>query len=184
MGITKPRIEDFLPLVQRVERRLVGTSLFLSQAGKLEMVNSVLSALPTYYMCTLKLPPTVIKQIDKYRKHCLWKGADLNAKKPPLAAWKLVCRPKKEGGLGVIKLAAHNDALLLKNLHKFYNKADIPWVHLIWNRYYVNGRLPDQRKIGSFWWRAIVKLSDMYKGLAVANVGDGSTIYLWHRGNS
>jgi hypothetical protein len=28
----------------------------------------------------------------------------LNAKKPPLAAWKLVCKPKKKGGLHVIKL--------------------------------------------------------------------------------
>ena len=40
LGTTKPKIEDFLPLVQRVERRLISTSLFLSQAGKLEMVNT------------------------------------------------------------------------------------------------------------------------------------------------
>jgi len=40
LSTTKPKIEDFLPLVQRVERRLISTSLFLSQAGKLEMVNT------------------------------------------------------------------------------------------------------------------------------------------------
>jgi len=72
LGTTKPRVEDFLPVVQRIERRLLATSLFLTQADKLEMVNTVLTALPTYYMSTLKLPPTVIEQIDKYRKHCLW----------------------------------------------------------------------------------------------------------------
>jgi hypothetical protein len=25
---------------------------------------------------------TVIKQVDKYRKHCLWRGADINANHP------------------------------------------------------------------------------------------------------
>jgi hypothetical protein len=29
-------------------------------------------------------------------------------------------------------LETHNEALLLKNFHKFFNKADIPWVHMIW----------------------------------------------------
>ena len=31
-------------------------------------------------MCTFKLHKTVIKHIDKFKKHCLWRGADLNAK--------------------------------------------------------------------------------------------------------
>jgi hypothetical protein len=71
MGPFKPKTEDFLPLVQRIERRLLSTSMVLNHAGRLEMVNSVLSALPTYYMENLKLPPSIYKQIDKYRKHCM-----------------------------------------------------------------------------------------------------------------
>jgi hypothetical protein len=41
----------------------------------------------------------------------------------------MVCIPK-EGGLGVIDLKKHNEALL-KNLDKFFNHKDIPWVSLI-----------------------------------------------------
>jgi hypothetical protein len=48
MGTTKSRVKDFIPLVQRIERLLVSTSNFLKQAGRLEMVNPVLSALPTF----------------------------------------------------------------------------------------------------------------------------------------
>jgi hypothetical protein len=48
MGTTKPKVDDFIPLVQRIEGRLVFTSNFLNQVGRLEMVNSVLSALPTF----------------------------------------------------------------------------------------------------------------------------------------
>jgi hypothetical protein len=72
LGTTKPKIEDFLPLVQRVERKLTSTSAFLSQAGKLEMVNSVLTSTVIFQCCTLRLHKGVVNQIDKYRKHCLW----------------------------------------------------------------------------------------------------------------
>lgn len=70
MGITKPRVE-FLPIVNKCERRLVSTSLYLSQAGRLQLTNSVFTALPTFSMCTFSLHVTIREQIDKYRKHCL-----------------------------------------------------------------------------------------------------------------
>lgn len=46
LGTTKPRVEDFLPLVNKCERRLASVSTFLTQAGRLELVNSVFSSLP------------------------------------------------------------------------------------------------------------------------------------------
>jgi hypothetical protein len=46
-------------------------------------------------------------------------------------AWKSVCKPKFQGELGVINLALQNKALLMKNLHKFYNRVDIPWINII-----------------------------------------------------
>jgi hypothetical protein len=55
LGLTKPRVDDFLPLVTRCERRSVSTSLFLSQPGKLQMFNYVFSSLPTFYMSTFHL---------------------------------------------------------------------------------------------------------------------------------
>jgi hypothetical protein len=123
-SLAKPKVENFLPLVQRIERRVSSTSNFLTQVGRLEMVNSMLSSLPTYFMSIMEMPPTIRQQIDKYRKHCMWRGSNLNTRKPPLAAWKLATKPKREGGLGIINLKTQNDALLLKILHKFFNKVD------------------------------------------------------------
>lgn len=71
LGLQKPRIIDFSPLVSKCERRLVAASFFLNQAGRLQLINSAIPALPTFAMCTFKLQGTVIDQIDKYRKHCL-----------------------------------------------------------------------------------------------------------------
>lgn len=70
--------------------------------------------------------------------------------------------------------------MLLKNFHKFSNKADIPWVHLVWSCHYVNGTLPQSdNKRGSFWWRDTLKLLDQFKVLAAASFKDGSTCFLW-----
>ena len=81
LGLTRPKVDDFLRLISKCERRLNYISPFLSQAGRLELTNSVLTALPTYTMCSVALPKTVIKQTDKYRRHCLWRGAEANTKK-------------------------------------------------------------------------------------------------------
>jgi hypothetical protein len=71
LSLTKPSIQDFLPIINKCEARLGSISSFLSQAGRLELSNAMFTALPNDYMCTLALPKTVIQRIDKFRKHCL-----------------------------------------------------------------------------------------------------------------
>jgi hypothetical protein len=144
------------------------------------MVNSVLSSLPTFFMCSIKVPIEILNQIDKYRKHYLWRGGEIESKKPPLAAWDLVARPKMKGGLGVIHLRLQNNALLMKNLHKFFNKAYLPWVKLLWSKYYSNGKVPGTtKKGGGGWWRSVISLLTTFKGIAHATVGWRDSALFW-----
>jgi hypothetical protein len=122
-------------MIDRIERRLSVVTSFLSYGDRLVLVNSILSSLPTYFMLTLRLPPGLILVIDRARRHCLWKRKDKD-KVNSLDAWDMVCKPKNKGGLGIINLQIQNTALLLKQLHKFYNNDDIPWVHLVRDAYY------------------------------------------------
>jgi hypothetical protein len=69
LGTTRPVVEDFLPFLNRIERRMLGLNRLLSYQGRLIIVNSILSALPTFYMCSLKMPTSILDQADKYRKH-------------------------------------------------------------------------------------------------------------------
>lgn len=161
LSLSKPRVIDFSPPVNRCERRLAATSIFLNQA--------------TFCMSTFLLQQTVIDQIDKLRKICLWRGDHVNAKQQPKAAWQLVCRSRLEGGLGVLNMKTQNEALLIKHLHKFFCKADIPWVSLIWEKYYSSGKLPGTQKKGSYWWRDILKLLDNFKGMARVQINNGQS---------
>jgi hypothetical protein len=63
----------------------------------------------------------VIENIDRTRKHFLWRGNNPEKKGGNLLAWHMVQKPKHKGDLGIINLRLQNDALLLKILHKFYN---------------------------------------------------------------
>jgi hypothetical protein len=125
--------------VDRVESRLVNTSIFLTQGGNQQMVDSILSSLPTFYMCSIKIPLNILKHIDRYQRHGLWRRRGGG-----------VTRPKMKGCLGIIKLSVQNDALLMKNLDKFFNKHDLPWVNLIWSNYYRNRRVTGEDKRALF----------------------------------
>ena len=138
LGTTKPSISDMTPWICKAECKITAAMSLMSYAGKLALMNSLVTSLAIYPMGVLRLPRKIIEQLDKIRRHCLWiKKTDDGDKCNSLAAWDMVCRPKEKGGLGVLNLKVQNDALLLKLLHKFYNQLDIPWVSLIWKTYYV-----------------------------------------------
>jgi hypothetical protein len=70
LGTTRASAEEFLPLLQRIEQRMMGMSKLLTYQGRLT----------TFFMCGLKVPVSISEQIDKYKKHSLWKRGDINRK--------------------------------------------------------------------------------------------------------
>jgi hypothetical protein len=181
MGTTKPTVTDLMPLVDRIERKVTTSTLLLSYAGKLAYVNAILSSIAMYTMCSIEINPKTMEQIEKIRRRCLWaKKSDDGADKCfSLAAWDMVCKPKDKGGLGITHMKTQNQALLLKYLDKFYNKKDLQWVDLIWSSYYQNSIPHASDKCGSFWWRSIMKLSPLYRGVAECTVGQGTSALFW-----
>lgn len=137
-------------------------------------------SLLVYPMGTLRIPPTIVEQFDKLRRRCLWiKKTGDGFKSNALVAWNAVCRPKENGGLGVLNLKLQNDAMLLKMLHKFYNRKDISWVALIWNTHYGEAIPHAQYHCGSFWWRELTKLMPVFRGITRVNVNNCLSTLFW-----
>jgi len=67
----------------------------------------------------------------------------------------------------------------MKNLDKFFNARDLPWVNLVWEKHYRNDRLPGVVKKGSFWWKDILKTLHTFKEMAIVKVRNGSTCFFW-----
>jgi hypothetical protein len=86
MGTTKPRVENFAPLMNRFERQLTSISSMLTYAGKLQLVNSVLSSLPTFTVCSVAIPMVVHEYFDRARRHCMWR---ILSQMPDVSPWLL-----------------------------------------------------------------------------------------------
>ncbi|GFS31042.1 hypothetical protein Acr_00g0015330 [Actinidia rufa] len=128
-------IAQFSPLNDKVSDCIsvwAGTSL--SYTGRTELIKSVLQAVECYWLSILPIPVGVRKKITQLCRNFLWNGkATVNKK--PLVAWKDVCLPKHEGGLGIRNTKAWNKALICKTLWDIQAKKDslwVQWIHQIY----------------------------------------------------
>lgn len=83
---------------------VVGRDIKLKRGVRLTLINSVLTAMPIYFMTTFLLPKLVMVAIDKIRRGFLWHGNKETQDQERimcLANWRLVTRPKRLGGLGI-----------------------------------------------------------------------------------
>jgi hypothetical protein len=91
----------------------------------------------------------------------------------------MVCKPKKNGCLGIVNFQKQNASLLIKFLDKFYNHRDIPWVKLVWHAYYQDKVPHAENLCGSFWWKDVLKQVNNFRGVTVVKQGAGDIFLFW-----
>ena len=74
---------------------------WLNKAGKVILMNSVLTSLPIYQCSVLLAPKTIINKIDELLRRFLWEGGRNCEKKLHLVSWDKVTKSKMEGGLQI-----------------------------------------------------------------------------------
>jgi hypothetical protein len=90
-----------------------------------------------------------------------------------LVAWKDVCRPKEEGGLGIKSLAAKNQCLQMKLVHRLFSDLCAPWPKWFWQ----DG---GTRRIASGPHAGhLAALLPLYRDLTTCRVGDGRLTAFW-----
>jgi hypothetical protein len=114
LGVSYKILEIWNPIIEKIERRLAGwQKMYLSKGGRLTLLKSTLSSLPTYYLSLFPIPVSVAKRIECIQRNFLWGGLGEDHKLH-LVAWDRVCSPIQQGGLGVKYLIPFNRALLGK----------------------------------------------------------------------
>jgi hypothetical protein len=120
---------EFQPLIDKVSNRLPAwKGRFLNKAGRLKLLNTVLSSIPAYFITVFPLKKWVISKIDKIRRGFLWKGAQEVKGGHCLVRWAKVLKSKHLGGLGVLDLELFGRALRLRWLWYAWTESDRPWV--------------------------------------------------------
>ncbi|GLT77858.1 hypothetical protein SLA2020_494130 [Shorea laevis] len=116
----------------------VWKSALLSFGGRLTLLNSVLSALPTFFMSLFLMPNVVIDQLVKIQRDFLW-GGSRDKRKISWVKWEAICWNKEKGGLGVPDLRRRNWALLGKWWYRLGDGREGLWKRVVKEKFY-NGR--------------------------------------------
>ena len=102
------------PILERVEKKLSGWKrLYLSKGGRLTLLKSTLSSLPTYYLSLFTIPQHIANRLERIQRNFLWGSSD-DVFRYLLVAWDKVVWPVEIAGLGIRKIGLFNQALLGK----------------------------------------------------------------------
>uniref|UniRef100_A0A5B6YUZ1 Reverse transcriptase domain-containing protein n=1 Tax=Davidia involucrata TaxID=16924 RepID=A0A5B6YUZ1_DAVIN len=176
------KAEDCKALVDSITKKASHwTSKFLSYAGRLQLVSSVLYSVQIYWSSIFVLPKSVLKSIERVMRNYLWSGVEMKSTKAKVA-WKDICKPKKEGGLGLKDLAEWNRAVMTKQIWDLCSKKDTLWIKWC-HQVYVKGRCFWGLKVprDCCWgWRKLLKLRYCAWQMVKYYIGNGKHTFLWY----
>ncbi|RVW67639.1 putative ribonuclease H protein [Vitis vinifera] len=134
---------------------------YLSKGGRLTLLKSTLSSLPTYFLSLFVIPKRVCARLEKIQRDFLW----------------------EKGGLGIRSLATFNKALLGKWLWRFANENEPLWKQIILSKYDLQEggwcSKDARNRYGVGVWKAIRKGWENFRSHSRFIIGDGTRVKFW-----
>lgn len=116
-------IRDSQPIIDRNKEKIDSwSSRFLTYAGRVLLVKSILFHYQVYWSNMFILPTKIIKTISSLCSQFIWQGKILRGIIP--VAWGSACCPKEEGGLGLTQPKGWNSAACAKLLWRLVSNED------------------------------------------------------------
>ena len=110
------------------------THRWLSFAGRVQLIQSVVQALPIY-RCMIQVAPVgFVRDLDSLARQFLWAG-NLSSTKWSLIKWETVCSPKRLGGLGLRQSLLSSTALAAKLYWRWCVEQDRVWARILSHKY-------------------------------------------------
>ncbi|XP_077228445.1 uncharacterized protein LOC143861405 [Tasmannia lanceolata] len=174
---------DCKPLTERVRKKINSWSnKFLSRAGRVELVNSVLNSFQLYWSSAFHIPAETLNYVEKILRDFIWSGCRLQRRYHPIA-WRSLCLPKIEGGIGIRRLADVNRTFQMKHVWNLLQNRDTPWNHWFHGKYVRNRnfwliKMPSRP---SWAVRSVFKARESLKKSICYSIGDGAHVNFWHQ---
>ncbi|RVW54237.1 putative ribonuclease H protein [Vitis vinifera] len=170
------------PVIERISRRLDGwQKAYLSFGGRITLLHSCLSHIPSYFLSLFKIPASVAAKIERLQRDFLWSGVG-EGKRDHLVRWEAVCKPRYRG-LGIGKIPLRNRALLGKWLWRFPRESTSLWHQVILSIYGTHSNGWDANTIVRWShrcpWKAIAQGFQDFSKYTRFIVGDGERIRFW-----
>ncbi|XP_056842877.1 uncharacterized protein LOC130495492 [Raphanus sativus] len=172
---------DYMPLIEKIRKRISSwTGRFLSYAGRLQLIKSVITSLANFWMAAFRLPSGCIKEIERLCSAFLWSGTELNNRKAKVS-WADICSTKQEGGLGLRRLKEVNTVSCLKLIWRILssNSMWVNWVKIYLIRKSSIWMVKENTQSGSWMWKKILKCRDLAKRMYKVEVKNGKKTSFW-----
>uniref|UniRef100_A0A2N9GTW6 Reverse transcriptase domain-containing protein n=1 Tax=Fagus sylvatica TaxID=28930 RepID=A0A2N9GTW6_FAGSY len=171
-------------VVEKMEKHLAGWKrLYLSKGGRVTLIKSTLSSIPTYFLSLFPIPMSVANRLEKLQRDFWWGGLE-DDHKFHLVNWKQTCTPLPSGGLGIRNMVVFNKALLGKWLWRYSTEPTSLWRQVIDSKYgcqrsaWCTDRVSTTHGV-SLWKHIRAGWKDFSHHISY-KVGDGSQISFWH----
>eukprot|EP00253_Pinus_taeda_P033361 PITA_33361 len=126
--------QDWNWLVAKIEAKIGHWSFkWLSRAGRLTLVNSVLQAMPIFWAALTWIPKGILHKIKRICSRFLWSGAKENSVLP-WVAWDKIARPKEWGGWGIKNLNDFSTCLAAKSGWRIISSENL-WTRVVKRKY-------------------------------------------------
>lgn len=171
----------FASIVDRIQQRAASwSSKFLSTAGKMIMVKSVLSPMSSHTMSCFKLPQSICLNIQSTLTRFWW-DSEPGKKKVSWISWDKMAKPKRKRGLGFKDVFSFNDALLAKIGWRILKNPTCLLARCLLGKYCKNTSFLDCKvsPSSSHGWRSVLIGRDLLSKQLGWMVGTGESISVW-----
>uniref|UniRef100_A0A251U4I0 Putative RNA-directed DNA polymerase, eukaryota, Reverse transcriptase zinc-binding domain protein n=1 Tax=Helianthus annuus TaxID=4232 RepID=A0A251U4I0_HELAN len=188
VGANMNLVKNWKPIVDLFKTRLsIWKAEKLSYGGRITLIKSVLSALPTYFFSLYKAPVQVLNDLERLRRTFFWGGSEEDAKMNWMA-WEHVIGPIEYGGLGFGSLRDANLSMLAKWWWRFKVEKQGLWRKVIWALHHTSrtwNYIPARLSLAGP-WKQIFKISNALseRGVIISktikeHVGNGLDVAFW-----
>ena len=171
----------FASIVDRIKQKAAGWSnRFLSTAGKMTMLRSVLSPIPSFAMTCFQLPVSLCQQIQSALTRFWWDNSS-GSNKIAWIAWTKLILPKEQGGLDFRDIQSINDAFLAKLSWRIIRNPESLLRRILLGKYCPTGDFLTcpVSSAPSHGWCGILVGRDIILENAGWAVGDGANLSVW-----
>lgn len=178
----KLRISDYRPLLDQLKRRFSSwSSRALSFAGRRQLLATVIFGILNFWFSSFVLPKGCVNEIESLCSRFLWNG-NITSRAAAKVSWRVVCLPRKEGGLDLRDLHTWNKTLSLKLVWLLHSESQSLWA--FWSkRHRLKGTSVwsmDDKKQSAWIWKSILKLRPLAQRFLRCDVGNGLLVSFWY----
>ncbi|KAG2312978.1 hypothetical protein Bca52824_024535 [Brassica carinata] len=170
------------PFLERITFKLHSwTVKSLSFAGKIRLVASVIYGMVNFWSSVFTLPKRFYEKVDSLCCAFLWKNGASSASGARVS-WADICKPKREGGLGLRRLEEFEQVFNLKRVWIFFSEPGSLWVAWLHSNVFARScywSIVDSQRLSPT-VRTMIRAKDIVAEFLRCSIGDGRAESFWY----